>query len=53
MSEDMKTLASKDNIQMKLRKLLNFLAWMAHIEKLMQKLPESASDLKMLSFIEN
>ena len=49
----MKTLASKENTQIKLRGPSNFLAWMEYISSLTQKLPESASDLKILSLIKN
>ena len=53
LSEDMKSLASNDNIQLRLRGPSNFLAWMEHISSLTQKLPESTSDLKILSLIKN
>ena len=49
----MKTSVSKDNIQVKLRGPSKFLAWIEHIGSLTQKLPESTSDLKILSLIKN
>ena len=53
LNDDMKTLAAKENIQIKLRGPLNFLAWMENISSLTQKLPESTFDLKILSLIKN
>ena len=49
----MKILVNKDNIQVKLRGPSNFLALIEHISSLTQKLPESTSDLKILSMIKN
>ena len=49
----MKILASKENIQGKLRGPSNILAWIEHIGSLTQKLPESTSDVKILSPIKN
>ena len=48
LNNDMKTLATKENIQIELRSPSNFLAWMENISSLTQKLPESTSDLKIL-----
>ena len=53
LGKDMKTLVSKKNIQVKLRSPSNFLAWIEYIGSLIQKLPESTSDLKILSLIKN
>jgi len=53
LSEDMKRLASEENIQVQLPGPSNFLSWMEHISSLTQKLPESTSDLKILSLIKN
>ena len=53
LNDDMKTMAAKENIQIKLRGPSNFLAWMENIFSLTQKLPESTSDLKILSIIKN
>ena len=53
LNDDMKTLATKENIQMKLRGPSNFLAWMENISSLTQRLSESTSDLKILSLIKN
>ena len=53
LNDDMKILASKENIQIKLRSPSNFLAWMENISSLTQKLPESTPDLKILSIIKN
>ena len=51
LNDDMKTLSSKENITIKLRGPSNFLAWMENITSITQKLPESTSDLKILSII--
>ena len=53
LNDDMKTLAAMENIQIKLRGPSNFLAWMENISSLTQKLPESTSDLKILSIVKN
>ena len=53
LSEDMKTPASRENIQIKLCGLSNFLTWMENISSLTQKLPESTPYLKILSLIKN
>ena len=53
LNEDLKTLVSKENIQIKLRGPSNFLAWMENISSLTQKIPESTPDLKILSLIKN
>ena len=53
LNDDMKTLSAKENITIKLRDPSNFLAWMENISSITQKLPESTSDLKILSIIKN
>ena len=53
LNDDIKTLAAKENIQIKLRSPSNFLTWMENISSLTQKLPESTPDLKILSIIKN
>ena len=53
LNDDMKTLSAKENITIKLRGPSNFLAWMENISSITQKLPESTSDLKILSIIKN
>ena len=53
LNDDMKMLASKENIQIKLPRPSNFLGWMENISSLTQKLPESTSDIKILSLIKN
>ena len=52
-SEDMKTLVSKDAIQVKLMDPSNFLALVIYIEKLTKNLPEGTNDLKTLSLLKN
>ena len=49
----MKSLVSKENIQVRLLGSSNFLVWMEHINSLTQKLPETASHLKIWSLIRN